>query len=161
MGLTDTKTTDVDLSQKEKILKRSDKGKSIVEQTPSSSKGKYLMEHVPRWLRKDVIRKRRQKYSTQEEDMRELIEVLRKLESPPKDAWELSFIMSYQNHNLFSHVSIPPLHADVEELIPKDYQIREVVVGKPTLDTAKLMVKNGIREMFRHLEQDDTKLTTL
>jgi len=44
------------------------------------------MEHIPRWLRKEVIRNKRQKFTTEEEDRMELIEVLRKPESSPKDA---------------------------------------------------------------------------
>lgn len=157
MDSTDIETLDVDLSQKEKTLERSDKGKILVEQTPSSSKGKSMMEHTLRWLRKEVmIRNKRQKYSTEEEGMRELIEALKKLESPAKDEWTLAFVMSDQNQDLFSHVAIPPLHVDIEDLTPKDYQIREVVPGKSTVDTAILMVTMGIKEVFRHLEQDET-----
>ena len=67
----DTETFDVDLSQIEKTLERSDKGKRIVEKTPS--KGKSLMVDTPRQLRKEVmVRNKRQQYSTKEEGMREL-----------------------------------------------------------------------------------------
>lgn len=44
-------------------------------------------------------------------------------------------------------------------LTPKDYQIREL--WKLTVDTAKLMVTTRIKEVFRHLEQDETKLLNL
>ena len=50
-----------------------------------------------------------------------LIVVLRKLDSPPKDAQTLSFVMSDQNQDLFAHVAIPPPQSNVEELIPMDY----------------------------------------
>lgn len=49
-------------------------------------------------------------------------------------------------------MAIPPLQTDVEELTPRDYQIKEVMHGKPTLDTAKLMVTTRIKEVFRSLE---------
>lgn len=51
----DIEIPDVDLSQKEKTPERSDKGKSIVIQAPSSSKDKSPMEYAPRWLRKEVM----------------------------------------------------------------------------------------------------------
>ena len=51
----------------------------------------------------------------------ELIEFLRKPESPPKDAQALAFVMNDQNQDLFSHVAIPPPHSNVEELTPRDY----------------------------------------
>ena len=38
----------------------------------------------------------------------ELIEVLRKPKSPPKDAQASAFIMSDQNQEVFAHVAIPP-----------------------------------------------------
>lgn len=102
------------------------------------------MEHIPRWLRKEVIRNKKQQFTIEEEDMMELIEVIRKLESPPKDARALAFIMSDQNWDLFSHVAIPPLQTNFEELTPRDYQIREAMFRKSTLDIAKLMVTTGI-----------------
>lgn len=57
---TDTNILGVDLLEKEKTLERSDKGKGIVEKTPSSSKGNFLMDQILRWLRKEVIRNKRQ-----------------------------------------------------------------------------------------------------
>ena len=88
--------------------------------------------------------------------MRELIEALKKPMSPTTDAQTLAFVMSDQNQELFSHVAISPPHANIEDLTPKYYQIREVMLGKPTVDTTKLMVTTRIKEVFRHLEQDDT-----
>ena len=83
MDSIDTEIPDVDLSQKEKTLERSDKGKSIVVQYPSSSKDKYSMEDSPRWLIKEVmVRHKKKLYSTEEEGMRELIEALEKPEPP-------------------------------------------------------------------------------
>ena len=56
---------------------------------------------------------------------------------------------------------IHPLDADVEDLTPQDYQIREVMLGKPTLNTARLMVTIGIKEVFRSLEQEGIELIML
>lgn len=158
---TDIETLGADLSQKEKTPRRSDQGKGIAKLTPSSSKRKSLLEHIPRWLRKEVIRNKKKQFNIEEEDIMELITVLRRPESPPKDARTLSFIMSDQSQDLFSHVAIPPLHSNIEELDPWDYQIREVMLGKPTLVTAKLMVTIAIKEVFKSLEQEGEKLITL
>ena len=44
MDSKDIEMHEVDISQKEKTLERSDKGKILVVQDPSSSKGKYFMD---------------------------------------------------------------------------------------------------------------------
>ena len=49
-------------------------------------------------------------------------------------------------------MAIPPPNADVEDLTPQDYQIKEIILRKPTLDTTKLMVTMGMKEVFRSLE---------
>ena len=79
VGSTDTKTVGKEPSQREKTLERSDKCKSIAIQTPSSSKGKSPVQHIPRLHKKNVIRNKKQQFTTKEEDIMELIEVLRKL----------------------------------------------------------------------------------
>lgn len=63
--------------------------------------------------------------------MRELVEALKKLEAPVGDAWTLAFVMSDQNHEFFTHVAIPPLHANIEDLTPKYYQIKEFFLENP------------------------------
>ena len=55
------------------------------------------MENIPRWLRKEVIRNKKQQFTIEEEDRLELIEVLRNHDSPSKDAQTLAFVMT--NHN--------------------------------------------------------------
>ena len=56
MDSTDIEAPNVDLSLKEKTLERRDKGKSIEEKSPSSSKIKYPIEPVPRGLMKEIIK---------------------------------------------------------------------------------------------------------
>ena len=78
---------EVDLSQKEKTLQRSDKGKILVIESPSSYKGKYSMEDTLRWLRKEeMVRHKSQLYCTKEEGMGDLIKALKKPKSPIGDA---------------------------------------------------------------------------
>ena len=79
-----------------------------------------------------MIRNKKQQFNVNEEDMIELIEVLRKPKSPSKDARVLKFIKSDQNQDLFAQVAIPPPDSKIEVLDRQDCQIREVMLGKPT-----------------------------
>ena len=59
-------------------INKSDKGKGLVVQAPSSSKDKYMMEDTPRWLINEVmVRHNRKLYCTEEEGMRELVEAFK------------------------------------------------------------------------------------
>ena len=58
-------------------------------------------------------------------------------------------------------MAITPPDVDVQNLGPQDYQIREVMLGKSTLDTTRLMVTMGIKDVFKILEQEVAKLKTL
>ncbi len=99
-----------------------------------------------------MVRHKKKLYCTKEEGIRELIEALKKLEPLMGDAKTLAFVKSDQNQDLFAHIGIPPLHVDIEDLTPKGYQIKEFLLGKLTMDNAKLMVTTRIKEVFRHLE---------
>ncbi len=46
-------------------------------------------------------------------------------------------------------------------LSPKDYQIREVLLGRPTVDTTKVLITMGIKEVFRHMDERESKLIIL
>ena len=74
----------------------SDKGKGVAEKTPSSSRGRSLLEQPPRWLHKEMIRSKKPQFTIDEEDMIELVEVLSKLEFPSRVERALTFINSYK-----------------------------------------------------------------
>ena len=78
----------------------------------------------------------------------ELIELLKNLDSPPKEVQPLAFILSDLNQDLFSHVALPPLQSNIEELTPHDYKIWEVMLEKPTLEKTKLMVTTRMRKFL-------------
>ena len=59
------------------------------------------------------------------------------------------------------HIAIPPPHADTEQLTPKDYQIKEVIMGKPKVHTTKVMISMRMKEVFRCVDQDESKLIAL
>ena len=69
-------------SQRESNFGRSDKGKEVVEHNPSSLRGGPLVEWVPRWLRKEIMRNKKPQFRVDEEDLIELVEVLNKPKSP-------------------------------------------------------------------------------
>ena len=75
-------TIEGESSQKERTLEIRNKGKEGAEQNPSSSSGRPSVEQVPRWLQKEIIINNKKKFNANEEDMIELIEVLRKPKSP-------------------------------------------------------------------------------
>ena len=104
---------------------------------------------------------KKQQFNADDEDMIELFEVLTKPVSPSKEERTLTFINNDQNQDLFTQVAIPPPDVEVEDLTPHNYQIREVMLGKSTLETTKLMVTMGMKEVFRSLEQEGVELIKL
>ena len=93
--------------------------------------------------------------------MKELVKALKKLEPPVSDAQTLAFIMKNQDYDLLAHIAIPPPHANTEESTPKYYQIKEVMLGRPTVDTAKVMITTGMKEVFKHMDRDEYELLML
>ena len=65
-----------------------------------------------------MIRSKKPQFTTDEEDMIDLVEVLRKLESPSREVRVLTFINNDQNQDLFAQVAIPPPDANIEDLNP-------------------------------------------
>lgn len=108
-----------------------------------------------------MIRSKKPQFNVNKEDIIELIKVIRKPKSPSKEARALTFINSDRNQDLFSQVAIPPPDVDVEDLNPQDYQIRVIMLKKPTLDTTKLMATLGMKDVFRSFEQEGAELITL
>lgn len=108
-----------------------------------------------------MVRQKRQLDLSVEEGMVKLVKFIKKPEPPTGDAQPLAFIMKNQDQDLLAHIAIPPPHADTEELTPKDYQIKEIMLGRPMVDTAKAMIITGIKEVFIHMDKDESKLLLL
>ncbi len=64
------------------------------------------------------------------------------------DAWTLAFIMKNQDQDFLAHIVIPPPHANIKQLNPKDYQIKEVMLGKSMVDTTKVMITMAMKEVL-------------
>lgn len=93
--------------------------------------------------------------------MDELVKVIKKLEPPMGDVRTLAFVMKNQDQDFLAHISIPPPHVDTEDLTPKDYEIKEVLLGRPMVDKTKVLVAMGINEVFKHMDEDESKLIML
>lgn len=50
---------------------------------------------------------------------------------------------------------------DVESLGPKDYELKNVMLGKPTWDASRLMVTMGIKEIMKNMGEDEMEIQTL
>ena len=71
-----------------------------------------------------------------EDGICDIVEILNKLESPSHEAAPLAFITIIQNKYLFAQVALPPKGIDVEGLSLKDYELKDVMLGRPTRDLA-------------------------
>lgn len=79
----------------------------------------------------------RPRYCASEEDIFKIAKILNKPESPTHEAIQLTFVTNIRNsQELFAQVAIPLEDTEVESLGLKDYELKDVMLGKPTWDTA-------------------------
>ena len=161
VGSTEIEITKGELSQQEKTLGRSDKGKEVVEHAPLSLRARSLAEHVPRWIQKIIMRSTKPQFCASEEDICDIVEILNKPESPSCKATPLVFVTTTQNQELFAQVVVPPKDIDVERLGPQDNELNEVMLGRPTQDSIGLIMTIGVKQVLKNMEQDEAKLQTL
>ena len=69
--------------------------------------------------------------------MVELIKAVKKSKPPKGDTKTLNFILKNHDQDLLAHIAIPLPHVDIEYLTPKNYEIKEIVLGKPTVENNK------------------------
>lgn len=81
-----------------------------------------------------MMRSMKPHFHCNEEDLIELVEVLNKLESPTHEARLLAFVNNTWDQDFFAQVAIPLDDTNIESLGIQDYQIKEVLLGKPTWD---------------------------
>ena len=53
---------------------------------------------------------------------------------------------------MFAQVAIAPENENIDSLGAQDYQVKEVIRGRPTRDTTRLMVTMGIKEVLKNME---------
>ena len=55
----------------------------------------------------------------------------------------------------------PPERTDVEVVILEDYEVKDIMLGRPTRDTTRHMMTVGVKEVFKHMEHDEIEIQTL
>ena len=71
---------------------KSDKGKEVVEHTPSSLRAKSVEKYILRWIRKEIMRSTKSRFHALEDDICDIAEILNKPESPSHEAAPLAFV---------------------------------------------------------------------
>ena len=69
-----------------------------------------------------------------EDDICDIAELLNKPESPSHEVAPLAFITTILNQDLFAQVDLPPKGKYVEGLSLEDYEMKDVMLGRPTWD---------------------------
>ena len=80
------------------------------------------------------MRSTKPQFCASEDDICDIAEILNKLESPSHEAMSLEFITNTRNQELFAQVALPPKGTNVEGLSLKDYELKDVMLGRPTWD---------------------------
>lgn len=127
-----------------KTLRRSNKGKEVMEHTPSSSRVRSSVGCIPKWIRKEIMRSTKPEFHASEEDICDIAKILNKPKSPSHEAAPLEFFTTIQNQDLFPQVVLPPEGPDAKGLSLEDYELKDVMLGRPTWDLAQKMMTMGI-----------------
>ena len=80
----------------------------------------------------EIMRTAKPQLCAFEDDICDIAEILNKLESPSHEAVSLVFVTSIQKQDLIAQVALPPKGTDVEGLSLKDYELKDVMLGRPT-----------------------------
>ncbi len=66
-----------------------------------------------------------------------------------------------KEQDLVAHIAIPPPHGDASTIQASDFQMQEVILGKPTKDTTKEMTTLGLKHIFRQLDEGEEEIQFL
>ena len=91
-GSTEIEAIERESSQQETTPRKSDKGKEVVEHTPSSSRARSTEKHISRWFRKEIMRSTKPQFCASKDDICDIEEILNKLESPLYEVVPFSFV---------------------------------------------------------------------
>ena len=128
--------------------------------TPSSSGFKVVEKHTPRWFRKEIMRSTKHQFRASDDDICDIAEILNKPDSTLHDAMPFAFITTIRNQDLFAKVAHPPKGVDAAVSV-KDYEVKDIMLGRPTRDTARQMITMGVKEILKHMEHDEIEIQTL
>ena len=75
-------------------------------------------------------------FCASKDDICDIAEILNKLESPLHDATPFVFVTTIRNQDLFAQMAHHPEGTDVEVVNIEDYEVKYIMLGKPTWDTS-------------------------
>ena len=93
-----------------------------------------------------------------EDDICDIAKILNKPDSPLQDATPFTFITTTRNQDLFAQVAHPPKGTNTDVVSFEDYELKYDMLGKPTRDTARQMMSMGVKEVLKHMEQDEVEI---
>ena len=82
------------------------------------------------------MRTTKPQFHASEDAICDIGEILNKPDSPLHDAMPFSFVTTIWNQDLFVQVAHPPEGADAEAISLEDYEVKDIMLGRPTRDTA-------------------------
>ena len=81
------------------------------------------------------MRSAKHQFRASEDDMCDIVNILNKPNSPLHDATPFAFITTIRYQDLFVQVAHPPEGADTDAVSLEDYEVKDIMLGKPTWDT--------------------------
>ena len=84
-------------------------------------------------------------FHASKDDICDIAEILNKPESPLHEATPFAFVTTIWNHDLFAQVALPLEGTYVEGISLKDYELKDVMLGRPTWDLAQQMMTMGVK----------------
>ena len=81
------------------------------------------------------MRSTKRQFCASEDDLCDIAEILNKPESPLHEVVPFVFITTTWNQDLFAQVALPSEGTGAESISLKDYEMKDVMLGKPTEDS--------------------------
>ena len=91
------------------------------------------------------MRSAKHQFHASEDDTCDIAEILNKHDSPLHDAMPFSFLTTIQNQYFFTQVAHPPEGANVEPVSLEDYEVKDIMLGRPIWDTTRQMMNMGVK----------------
>ena len=104
------------------------------------------------------MRSAKHRFHASEDDICDIAEILNNPDSPLQDATPFAFITSIQNQDLFPQVAHPPKGTHIDVVSLEDYEVKDIMLGRPTRDTARQMMSVGVKEVLKHMEHDEIEI---
>ena len=107
------------------------------------------------------MRNAKPQFHASKDDICDIAKILNKPKYPLHDAMSFVFITTIQNQDLFAQVAHPPKGTYAESVSLEDYEVKDIMLGRPTWDTARQMMTMGVKDILKHMEQDEIEIQTL